>query len=97
MVITTRRLCPYFQAHMIKVLTKSPLVKVLQRPDNSGRLVGWLVEFSEFDIEYLPKKGVKGQALADCDAEFSRFPPKVVTTMIRKPCGLSLWMALPVR
>lgn len=65
LVIAARRLCPYFQDYSIKVLTKSPLTKVLQRLDSSRRLVGWLVELNEFDIEYLPRKHfVTGEGLS---------------------------------
>jgi ribonuclease HI len=53
------------------VLTDHPLKKVLFKPDTSGRLVNWVVELGEFDIEYLPKAAVKGQAMADFIAEFT--------------------------
>lgn len=56
----------------------------MQRLDNSGRLVGWSIGLNEFDIEYLPRKAIKGQALADFVAEFSGFPPKTVATPTKK-------------
>jgi hypothetical protein len=39
LVVSARRLRPYFQAHAILVLTEYPLRKILQNPDLSGRLV----------------------------------------------------------
>jgi hypothetical protein len=53
------------------VLTDHPLKKVLFKPDTSGRLVNWAVELGEFDIEYLPRTAIKGQAMADFIAEFT--------------------------
>ena len=38
LVVATRKLWPYFQAHVILVLTNHPLSQVLQNPDVSGRL-----------------------------------------------------------
>jgi hypothetical protein len=38
LIIASRKLCPYFQAHTIRVLTEYPLKKVLQKLDLSGRL-----------------------------------------------------------
>jgi hypothetical protein len=74
LVVSARRLRPYFQAHTIRVLTKYPLRKTLYKPDTSGRLVNWAVELGEFDIEYLPRTAIKGQALADFLVEFTNFP-----------------------
>ena len=36
-------------------------------------MVQWAIEFSQFDIEYLPKTAIKAQALADFIVEFT-FP-----------------------
>ncbi|XP_077251808.1 uncharacterized protein LOC143891038 [Tasmannia lanceolata] len=69
LIMTARKLRPYFQAHTIKVLTDQPLRQVLHRPDTSGRLVKWTVELSEFDIQYLRRPAIKAQVLADFVAE----------------------------
>ncbi|XP_059436632.1 uncharacterized protein LOC132169649 [Corylus avellana] len=65
------KLRPYFQAHTINVLTEYPLKKVLRKLDLSGRLVNWAIEISEFDIHFISRNAVKGQALADFVAEFT--------------------------
>jgi hypothetical protein len=44
LVISARRLRPYFQAHAVRVLTEYPLRKILQKLDLSGRLVSWAIE-----------------------------------------------------
>lgn len=65
LIITSRRLRPYFQAHPIKVLTDHPLKQVMQKLEASGRLLKWSVELSQFDVFFHPRKTVKGHALAD--------------------------------
>ena len=41
------------------------------RPDAVGRMVQWVVELSQFDVNYRPKMVIKAQALADFVAEFT--------------------------
>jgi hypothetical protein len=74
LVISARKLRPYFQAHVVRVLTEYPLKKVLQKPDLSGRLVNWAVELGQFDIEFHPRTAIKGQVLADFFLEFCNVP-----------------------
>jgi hypothetical protein len=74
LIISTRKLRPYFQAHVIRVLTEYPLKKVLQKPDLSGRLVNGAIELGEFDIEFHLRTAIKGQALAYFILEFSNIP-----------------------
>ena len=50
---------------------------MLQKPDASARLLKWLIELSQFDIDYKPWIAIKGQALADFVAEFTGLPPEV--------------------
>ncbi|XP_073130850.1 uncharacterized protein [Henckelia pumila] len=42
LVITTRKLRPYFLSHPITVLTNSVLGKIATNPDASGRLIRWI-------------------------------------------------------
>ncbi|KAK3038731.1 LOW QUALITY PROTEIN: hypothetical protein RJ639_028338 [Escallonia herrerae] len=65
LLIATRKLRPYFQSHIIIVLTDKPLRKILHKPDLSGGLIHWLIELGEFDIHYHPRPSIKRQALAD--------------------------------
>ncbi|KAL2248228.1 UNVERIFIED_CONTAM: Retrovirus-related Pol polyprotein from transposon [Sesamum indicum] len=53
LVVTARRLRPYFQSHKITVLTNQPLKNILSRP-----------ELGEHDIDYQAKTSEKGQILA---------------------------------
>ena len=56
LIIATRKLKPYFQAHTIVVLADKPLRAM---------------ELSEFDIYYRPRTAIKGQAVAEFIAEFT--------------------------
>lgn len=38
----------------------------------SRRLTKWVVELSEFDIEFKPRMSIKGQAVEDFILEFTR-------------------------
>ncbi|CAL9026207.1 unnamed protein product, partial [Prunus brigantina] len=71
LVLSARRLRPYFQAHSINVLTNQPLRQVLQKPETSGRLIKWAIELGEFDISYHPRPAEKGQAVADFISELT--------------------------
>ncbi|GKV48228.1 hypothetical protein SLEP1_g55054 [Rubroshorea leprosula] len=64
-VCTARKLWAYFQSHQIVVYTDFPLRKILQKPELSGRLIGWSVELSEYDLKFQPRTTIKGKAVAD--------------------------------
>ncbi|KAL0313608.1 UNVERIFIED_CONTAM: hypothetical protein Sradi_5760100 [Sesamum radiatum] len=69
LVVTARKLRPYFLTHRVGVKTKMPLKQTLGKSDSSGRLIKWAVELSEYDISYLPCTTIKAQALADFVSE----------------------------
>ncbi|XP_021734970.1 uncharacterized protein LOC110701664 [Chenopodium quinoa] len=70
-VTTARKLKPYFDTHIIEVLTNHPLEKALQKMDASGRLLKWEDELSEYEFEVKPRAAIKAQALADFIVEAS--------------------------
>ena len=71
LVIASRKLRHYFQAHTINVLTDHPLKKAMTKLEVVGRLIQWTIELSEFDVRYQPRNAIKAQVLADFIAEFS--------------------------
>ncbi|KAK3003449.1 hypothetical protein RJ639_018209 [Escallonia herrerae] len=90
LIISARRLRPYFQSHTIVVLTDQPLRKVLMSPEASGRLVNWSVESGEFDLQYKPRTAVKAQALEDFIVECTlpEDPPQLVISKVTDPWNL---------
>ncbi|KAK3015873.1 hypothetical protein RJ639_007817 [Escallonia herrerae] len=80
LIISARRLRPYFQSHTIIVLTDQA----------SRRLVNWSVELGEFDLQYKPRTAVKAQALADFIVECTlpEDPPQLVISEVTDPWNL---------
>ncbi|KAL0355521.1 UNVERIFIED_CONTAM: hypothetical protein Sradi_3999000 [Sesamum radiatum] len=76
LVVTARRLRPYFLSHPIGVKTNTLLKQTLGKPDTSERLVKWAVELSEYDISYMPRMTIKAQALADFVSEIAEMSIK---------------------
>ncbi|KAI5344469.1 hypothetical protein L3X38_012346 [Prunus dulcis] len=85
LVVSARRLRPYFQSHTIHVLTNQPLRQVLQKLETSGMLVKWAIELGEFDIHYKPRPATRGQAVADFLSEFTEPQASAATQLITKP------------
>ena len=71
LLIASRKLRHYFQAHPITIYTDHPLKQVLQRPEASGRLLKWNIELSQFDLNFQPRRSIRGQVIADFIAEFT--------------------------
>lgn len=65
LVTTMRRLVPYFQAHQVDVLTDQPRASVLKSPTSLGRMVKWLMELTQYGLEYKPQRAIKAQALEE--------------------------------
>ncbi|XP_024007240.1 uncharacterized protein LOC112083446 [Eutrema salsugineum] len=76
-IMSARKLRPYFQSHSIIVLTNQPLRTILHSPSQSGRMAKWAVELTEYDIEYRNKTSAKSQVLADFLVEL---PPELIQT-----------------
>ena len=75
LLLSARRLRPYFQAHAIRVTTDLPLEKHLTKLEKSGRMRTWGVELGEFALEYVPRAAMKSQVLVDFVVECTIPPP----------------------
>ena len=71
LITTARKLKPYFQAHIIVVLTDQPLKKAMCSPEAAGRMALWAIELSEFNVQYRPRTAIKGQVVADFITEYT--------------------------
>jgi hypothetical protein len=79
LLITSRKLRQYFQAHKIVVLSSFPLREIICNCDANSRIVKWPVKLEEFDIEFFPRQGIKSQILADFVSKWTEIqmpPPK---------------------
>ncbi|PKA53750.1 putative mitochondrial protein [Apostasia shenzhenica] len=81
LLMTARKLRPYFQSHTIQAVTDQPLLKILHTPEVLGRLLKWSIELGEYDIRFIPRTAIKAQALADFVTEFSTSEPPLTKTL----------------
>ena len=71
-----QKLRPYFQAHLVVILTDYPLRTILHKPDLCRRMLQWAIELSEYGIEYRPRLSMKGQVMADFVVESPQQPAR---------------------
>jgi hypothetical protein len=79
LLITSRKLRHYFQAHKIVVLSLCPLGEIIHNRGANGRIVKWSIELGEFEIEFCPRQAIKSQILTDFVPEWTEIqmaPPK---------------------
>ena len=70
-VLGTRKLPHYFQAHTVIILTQLSLKTILQSANYTRRIAKWGTILKTFDIKYIPRTSIKGQVLVDLVAEFT--------------------------
>jgi len=68
LVLTVRRMRSILPNHSITIRTDYLIFKILSKPNLAGRMIGWSVELSEFDIWYEPRGAFKSQCLANFSA-----------------------------
>ena len=56
-----KKLHHYFQSYQVQAVSKHDQ----QTPSLTRKLARWLVLFTEFDIDYVAKKVIKGRAVAN--------------------------------
>jgi ribonuclease HI len=76
-VLARCKLCHYFEAHPVKVVSSFPLGEIIRNPDAAGRIAKWSVELMGETLAYAPRKAIKSQILADFVAEWTdtQLPP----------------------
>nr|ABA93980.1 retrotransposon protein, putative, Ty3-gypsy subclass [Oryza sativa Japonica Group] len=70
-IMTSRKLRHYFQAHRVTVVSSFPLGEVKRNKDVVGRIAKWVVELSQFDVHFVPRTAIKSQVLADFVADWT--------------------------
>ena len=68
-LISSRKLKHYFQAHEITVPSSQPLGDILCNKEAFGRIGKWAIELSQLEINYVLRTTIKSQALADFMAD----------------------------
>jgi hypothetical protein len=71
LLITSRKLRHYFQAHKIVVPSSFPLGEIICNRDANGHVVKWSVELREFEIKFCPRQAIKLQILTDFMSEWT--------------------------
>jgi hypothetical protein len=51
-LITSHKLCHYFDTYPIEVVTKFPLGDILCNKDANGRIIKWALELSPYLLEF---------------------------------------------
>jgi ribonuclease HI len=76
-VLARRKLCHYFEAHPVTVVSSFPLGEIIRNPDAAGRIAKWSVELMGEALAYAPRKAIKYQILADFVVEWTdtQLPP----------------------
>jgi hypothetical protein len=69
-LMMTRKLKHYFLAHTVQVVSDCPLARVLQSKEATGQIAQWVVEIGQYDVEFVPRRVIKSQTLADFITEW---------------------------
>jgi hypothetical protein len=64
-LIASRKLRHYFQAHKVSVVTSYLLRVVLHNPNATSNIAKLAAELAEFELDFIPCHTVKSQVLAD--------------------------------
>src|SRR3954462_11523237 len=78
LVMASRKLRHYFQAHEITVVTRFPLKRILQNPEATGRIVEWALELSSFGLRFESTSTIQSRALAEFIAEWTPTPDEEI-------------------
>jgi hypothetical protein len=70
-IMMNRKLKHYFLAHTVRVVSDRPLARVLQSKEATRRVAQWAIEISQYDVEFVPRRAIKSEALVDFIAELT--------------------------
>jgi ribonuclease HI len=72
-LVVSRKLRQYFQAHRVVVVTSFPLRAILHNSNATSNIAKWATELAEFQLDFQPRHAIKSQVLADFIIEWT--PP----------------------
>jgi ribonuclease HI len=71
-LVASRKLRHYFQAHRVVVVTSFPLKAILHNSNTTGNITKWAAELAEFQLDFQPHHAVKSQVMANFIVEWTR-------------------------
>jgi hypothetical protein len=71
LLITSRKLSRYFQAHQIEVHTSSTLGGILNNREAIRKIAKCVIELPMYDIDYKPRTMIRVEALSDFVAKWT--------------------------
>jgi hypothetical protein len=85
-LVASRKLRHYFQAHRVVVVTSFPLRAILHNSIATSNIAKWPAELAKFQLDFQPRHSIKSQVLADFIVEWT-LPPCApgARTLIRAP------------
>src|SRR4051812_10356293 len=78
LLMASRKLRHYFQAHEITVVTRFPLKRILHNPEATGRIVEWALDLSSFGLKFESTSTIQSRALAEFIAEWTPTPDEEI-------------------
>ena len=78
LLMASRKLRHYFQAHEISVITRFTLQWILHNPDATGRIVEWALELSSFGLRFESTSTIHSRALVEFIAEWTSTPDEEI-------------------
>jgi hypothetical protein len=88
-LLTTRKLHPYFDDHKVIVVTAFPIGDILRNREIVGRTAKWACELRAHDIEFRPRATINTQALVDFISEWTKYEvPKTPNQSRSERCTL---------
>ena len=63
--MASRKLKQYFLGHPITVVNSAPLGDIIQNREATGRVAKWAIELAPHGLKYMPRTGIKSQAVVD--------------------------------
>lgn len=70
-IVSSRKLRHYFEAHKIVVVTNQPLHNLFNNREASSRISKWASELSKFYIDFEKRTMIKSQVLVDFIANWT--------------------------
>ena len=78
LLMASRKLRHYFQAHEITVVTRPLLQRILHNPDATGRIVEWALELSSFGLKFESTSTIQSRVLAEFIVEWTSTPDEEI-------------------